>query len=105
MARTKSGEAEEKWRPHLEAWESSGLSLRAYALREGLNVGSLASWKRRLRPAGASPTSFVPVVVDPVSTRRPDGLELVVGDGMVLRIPPDFDETTLARVVRALGAR
>jgi len=105
MARTKRGEAEKKWRPHVEAWESSGLSLRAYALREGIGVGNLSSWKRQLRPAREARTSFVPVVVDPGPTRRADGLELVVGNGMVLRIPADFDEATLARVIRAVGAR
>jgi hypothetical protein len=106
MARTKRGEAEKKWRPHVEAWKSSGLSLRAYALREGLGVGNLAAWKRRLQSAGQSPTSFAPVVVEPSSARRSETMELVVGDAMVLRIPVDFDETTLARVVRALqGAR
>ena len=104
MARTKRGEAEKKWRAHVEAWESSGLSLRAYALREGLGVGNLAAWKRRLRPAGVARTSFVPVIVEgPV--RRAEGLELVLGDGLVLRIPAGFDEDTLARVIRALGAR
>src|SRR6185312_10252282 len=102
MARTKSGEAEKKWRPHLEAWESSGLSLRAYALREGLNVGSLASWKHRLRPAAPEVTSFTPVVIDGGGAKQAErALELVIGDGMVLRIPSDFDEATLARVVRA----
>ena len=105
MARTKRGEAEKKWRPHVEAWESSGLSVRAYAQREGLAIESLASWKRRLRPAGGAQTSFVPIVVEPGPMRRAEALELVVGNDMVLRIPADFDEATLARVVRALGAR
>jgi hypothetical protein len=41
MARTRKGEAAKKWSAHLEAWETSGVSLSAFAKREGLNVRSL----------------------------------------------------------------
>jgi len=104
MARSKRGEAEKKWRAHVEAWASSGLSVRAFALREGLNVGSLSAWRRRLEAARAEAPSFMPVVLAASASRRSEALELVVGEGLVLRIPADFDEATLARVVRALGA-
>lgn len=104
MARSKRGEAEKKWRAHVETWATSGLSVRAFALREGLNVGSLSAWRRRLKPEVASTPSFMPVVLAASTSRRPEALELVVGDNLVLRIPADFDEATLARVVRALGA-
>jgi transposase len=104
MARSKKGEAEKKWRGVLESWDGSGLSLRAFAIREGLNVGSLCAWRRRLSPDGATSTSFVPVVVSDSATRSTEGFEVVLRDGMALRIPPDFDEATLARLLRALGA-
>ncbi len=104
MARSTRGEAEKKWRAHVEAWASSGLSVRAFALREGLNVGSLSAWRRRLQSAGEEAPSFIPVVLGASASRRPEALELVVGEGPVLRIPAEFDEATLARVVRALGA-
>jgi hypothetical protein len=104
MSRTKSGEAEKKWRTILESWDASGLSLRAFAIREGLNIGSTCAWKKRLRPDPPTVTSFVPVVVSDGASRRTEGFELTLGDRMALRIPSDFDEATLTRLVRALGA-
>jgi hypothetical protein len=37
------------------------------------------------------------------SSTQQGAFELVVRDGMSLRIPADFDETTLARLVSLLG--
>jgi hypothetical protein len=105
MARGKSIEVEKKWRARLEALEASGLTARAFAIREGLNVGGLCAWRRKLRGDVATPaTSFTPVVVRDEAPRRRDGFELVIADGLALRIPSDFDEATLSRIVRALGA-
>lgn len=104
MARTKSGEAERKWRERVEACEASGLTVAAFARREGLNAQSLWTWRRRLRGAAETTTSFVPVVVRETAPVSSDAFELVLRDGAVLRIPTDFDEFTLGRLVRALGA-
>ena len=78
--------------------------LRAFAIPEGLNIGSVCAWKKRLRPDPATVTSFVPVVVSESASRHTDGFELTLGDGMALRIPSDFDGAALTRLVRALGA-
>lgn len=107
MARSKSGEAARKWGGHLEAWKTSDLSLSAYAKREGLNVRSLYRWKTLLRGAAGvvvSAPTFVPVVVTESEPVDRGAFELTVAGGMSLRIPSDFDEVTLARIVRALGA-
>lgn len=104
MARTKSGEADRKWRARVEACETSGLSVAAFSRREGFSAQSLWAWKRRLREGGEATTSFVPVLVsEPAPTSR-EAFELVLREGAVLRIPADFDEVTLGRLVRALGA-
>jgi hypothetical protein len=104
MARTKKGEAARKWGAHLEAWDTSGVSLSAFATREGLNVRSLYRWKTVLRGAPPREMSFAPVVVTGGPSPRREGFELALPDGVVLRIPSDFDEATLGRIVRALGA-
>jgi transposase len=104
MARTKTGEAELKWRAQVEACETSGLTVAAFARREGLSAQSLSMWKRRLRAGAEATTSFVPVVVRDAAPVSRGAFELVLREGAVLRIPPDFDEATLSRLVRALGA-
>jgi hypothetical protein len=102
MGRRVAGEAEAEWRGRLEAWDGSGLSLRAFALREGLKPYTLWTWKKRLRGTTPAATGFAAVVVDRVSEPRGSAFELVV-QGMSLRIPADFDEASLARLVSLLG--
>jgi hypothetical protein len=86
----------------LEAWDASGLTLRAYALREGLNSHTAWRWKKRLRGTTPAATSFASVVVEHASGRGAP-FELVTATGLSLRIPADFDEAALARLVALLG--
>ena len=87
----------------LEAWDASGMSLRAFAVREGLKPHTLWLWKKRLRGATAVTTSFASVVVGGASASSGRAFELVVRGGMSLRIPADFDEAALARLLAVLG--
>jgi|HubBroStandDraft_1064217.scaffolds.fasta_scaffold26143_3 hypothetical protein len=103
MGRRRAGEAEAEWRLRLEAWDASGLSLRAFALREQLCLHSLCRWKKRLRGATPAMGAFARVVVERVSTTPAGSFELLVREGMSLRIPADFDEGSLARLVSLLG--
>jgi hypothetical protein len=103
---TKTTEA--KWRALIEAQEKSGLTARAFAESRGITVTTMYWWRsqlRRRRPA----TELVPVdVVDDqgvVISGRGVGhadYELQLDGPMTLRIPGDFDESDLRRLVRAL---
>ena len=56
--------------------------------------------------AGDRVPALLPVVVAQAGATAPSSsapLEIVLPDGAVVRVPPSFDEATLARVVRALG--
>ncbi|WP_434044034.1 MULTISPECIES: IS66 family insertion sequence element accessory protein TnpA [Sorangium] len=103
------------WRDRVARWHKSGHSARVFAEQEGLNAGTLYSWSRRLgmkrseyrqRSEKATLPALLPVVVAaPAATTPSPGaaLEIVFPDGAVVRVPPTFDDDTLARVVRALG--
>src|SRR4051812_47448860 len=91
-------EVEAKWRARLQAWQASGLGAREFGAREGLNVGSLWAWKRRLG-AELKPAANVPKMVPVVVTRTPkpttgqrEVLELVLANGHSIRVPAHFDE-------------
>jgi hypothetical protein len=73
----------------------SGLTLKAFAAREGVPYTTLWWWRRRL----ASTPRLVPVRVQP--TQRAS-VEIVVGD-VVVRVA-DADEGAIVRLVRALGS-
>ncbi|WP_438024610.1 IS66 family insertion sequence element accessory protein TnpA [Sorangium sp. So ce233] len=96
-------------------WHKSGHSARVFAEQEGINAGTLYSWSRRLgmkrsefrqRSERAPLPALLPVVVAPsgaAASLPGAALEIVLPDGAVVRVPPTFDEDTLARVVRTLG--
>ena len=79
------------------------MTLRAYAVREGLDPHTAWRWKKRLRGTTPAATGFATVVVEHASAVCGAPFELVTRSGMSLRIPADFDEAALARLVALLG--
>jgi transposase len=116
-----------KW---VERWKDSGLTAKEFAAEAGLTASALYNWSSQLSAAkrkragrgsenteqpmrseglcraetrSAMPTPhFVELPVAAVS-QTPLMLELLFGE-ICVRVPSGFDEVTLTRVVRALGA-
>jgi hypothetical protein len=111
------------WKQRIGDWQRSGLSAPTYAAKHGLRVGALYRWKQRLsRYAEASAPRFVELtvhrptgvaVVEPALSARmlslgaPEQkpLEVVLGDGLRVRVPDGFSSETLRRVVDTLERR
>jgi len=115
-------ETQELWSKRVERWKDSGLTAAEYAREMGLNPHTLTYWKWRLKAQGGSPdkhpakkeapvqAGFVEVVMPPLEpaaeqSAPAEPLELLLGGGLMLRIPVHFDETALRRVVATLGGR
>ncbi len=97
------------WQMAIDAWQSSGLSVRQFCKQEGLSEPSFYLWRKRLKKSSdpkpdhrmdCSPESFIQVSL-------PDGfaggMELVLSSGHTLRIPVGVDRKTLTAVLLALG--
>lgn len=95
----------------LFAQKQSGLTVRAFATREGLDVQRLERWRRRLAEVA------VPVfeeVTPPVAAAAPgddvdhgvtvqrERFEIVLREGRVLRVPDSFDASSLRRLLEVL---
>ena len=101
---------EQHWRQLLERWQHSGLSVRAFCRRHRLAEPTFYAWRRTLRegdcPAngsqGPGAVTFLPVHVQHDHTDQPPSLELVLGGGRQVRIPPGFDPTTLRALLSVL---
>jgi hypothetical protein len=65
-----------------------------------VHAGSLWAWKRRFEPE--APLKLVPVVVRHGTARSVSTLELVVNGRYAVRLPPDFEETALVRLLAVL---
>jgi transposase len=104
----RSSSKERFWHRMVRQWRTSGLSVRAFCVEQGLSEPSFYSWRRTLAEREATAVAFVPVTVTPerrVATET-DGsagpLELVLDRGRRLRIGPGFDGPTLTRLLALL---
>ncbi|MDC0716142.1 IS66 family insertion sequence element accessory protein TnpB [Nannocystis bainbridge] len=89
---------QERWRAHVDAWKSSGLSSRAYAAKAGVNQRTLTWWKSKLASAGATEQLAAPAADAGV-------IELDVGGVHVqVRGRVEAEALALARARRAGGA-
>lgn len=86
-------------RAALAALASSGLSLSAFARREGLDTQRLRMWSRRLGMASAQPRTLSFVEVQPRAAER---VEILLRSGVTLRVVDTIDLVTLRRLVAAL---
>jgi transposase-like protein len=95
---------EQEARAALAALERSGMSVREFAAKHGLDPQRLWSWRRRV--AGGDRTTFQELIVRPAAASAAGGgeaFEVVFGSGVVVRVPPSFESAALVRLVEALA--
>src|SRR5271165_7026430 len=90
--RTRDEQKERQWRRWIEQWQTSGLS-----------VSDFYAWRRTLHQRAADTPAFVAVQVVADTTPAPaTALEVVLGDGRIVRVAPGFDAATLRRLLALL---
>jgi transposase-like protein len=92
-------ERERFWREAVAGHRKSGLSVRAFCRQRGLSEPNFYAWRRQLeeRDGVQRPAKFVPVEV--VSEAM---IEVVLRNGVVVRLPASSEPNTVARLVSAL---
>lgn len=108
-----------QWLEHVRAWRASGVSRSQYAAKAGLSPQTLGwyAWrfeadgeeldvprKPRRRGKAIDLAPGMPVVEITALPTSAAPLELEVA-GVTVRLPTDFDATTLTRVLDVLEAR
>jgi hypothetical protein len=90
----------------IEAWRQSGLSFAAFGRQSGINVRRLARWARRVAPAAAAPVRFHPARIRPATGPSAGNvIEVLLGDGTLIRVGPGFAAADLGRVLDVLKER
>ncbi len=115
MARRRNVAKEQRWRQVLEAWQQSGLSVRAFCAQHQVSEPSFYTWKRNLQPRDQQPIPPVPAATDAaanplptfapvrlVGEPAPALLELALPSGHRLRVPAGFDPATLRQLLAVL---
>jgi hypothetical protein len=90
----------------VQRWQQSGLTAEQHGRREGLDPRQLRWWKwslqkRAATAEGASVTSFLPVRVVAAPTAAPSAIEIVLGNGRLVRVLGPVDPDLLAAVLEA----
>ena len=108
----RGGEKSAYWRTAIRRREASGQSVRAFCLSEGVKESAYYHWRRELarrdaesqtqNSAAGSEATFVPVkLVDDRNCAAP--VEIVVGNGYVIRVSEAATTDHVRRVLRAVG--
>lgn len=95
-------ERRRQWKEAVDRWRESGLSMRAFAAREGLSAQALRYWRHRF--AEEPEVEFAPVkVVEPVVPRSAASeapvFDVRFGDSTGIGVPAGFDEAELRRLI------
>ena len=100
--RPQSSDKEQFWRDMLLLWQTSGQTIRAFCQAQRLSEPSFYAWRRRIfAQRERQQPAFVPVRVTPTPTASIP-IELVLGGGRVVRVPPGFDADTLRNLLAVL---
>ena len=87
----------------LAAYDHSGLTQKAFAQREGVNVHTFVSWLQQRRRARGPTATTAPVEFTelPWSGARSPGLEVVLPDGAAVRGTVAAEVAALVRLLRS----
>ena len=89
-----------QWTKWMRTWERSGQTRTAFCRSRGLNLPTFDYWRRVLR---ATSTELVPVVVAGSSQVTP-AIEVVLPDGICVRVPAGCDVAQVGALVSVLRA-
>jgi transposase len=102
MSKARDPRREQFWRNAIAGWKKSGQCIRGYCSERQLSEASFHGWRRELakRDRSAPPDlKFLPVHV-----RAQAIVEVVLPNGLVVRVPAGACATTVAVLVAALRA-
>lgn len=86
-----------KWGKLLKEQSLSGLSAEAWCRREGIKKHQYYYWRSRLKKPAGDEGRFVEL-----SSNEP--LELLVGNKLRIRVPLNFEKSSLKRLLEVLDA-
>lgn len=91
------------WEGHIQAWQASGSTQAHYCREHQLALASFGYWRRKLKAAKPSAAKGLIPILGPAVANRPV-IEIALGSGLTLRIPPEVQASQVAAWVQALRA-
>ena len=97
-----------EWARRVAEWRRSGLPAPEFCRRRGGSAKTLRWWAWRLAATAAEATGLVAVEVERprnAEAGRGGAFEVQLGNGVVVRVGPSFDELALGRLLDCLVER
>lgn len=85
-------------------WERSGLTMNEFCQRRGLNASTLGWWRRRLRGREEGNKAVELVEIRPSGTAAERAVEIVLANGIRLRVPVGFERRSLEEILAVVRA-
>jgi len=90
------------WQHHLEQWQQSGLSQRAYCREHHLKPHRFYYWRRRiLKPQPK--VSFLPVTLPVDNPRQPQLVRILMPNGYAIELEGSAEPQQLERLVKMVA--
>jgi hypothetical protein len=91
------------WEYHLERWQQSGLSQRAYCMEHELKSHQFYYWRRRIQKPH-SDVSFLPVMLPEGSVGHNHTVRILMPNGCVIEMEGWQEPTQLEQLVSMVAA-
>lgn len=94
-----SQQRREFWETHIEQWQASGLSQRAYCLKHDLIIHRFYDWRRRIKPGDNNRVSFLPVSLTGGASFNQPSVRIHTPNGYTIEIGNQTGSTEIDRLV------
>ncbi len=92
------------WRTHIDQWEASGLSQRAYCVQHDLILHRFYNWRRRIKSDKNSRVSFLPVSLAGNASFCKPSVRIHTPNGYTIEIGGQLDSTEVNRLIAMVAA-
>ena len=92
------------WQTHIEQWQASGLSQRAYCIQHGLIIHRFYDWRRRFKSVENNRVSFLPVSLTGGASPSQPSVCIHTPNGYTIEIRNQIGSTEIDRLI-AMVAR
>jgi transposase-like protein len=91
------------WEHHLERWQQSGLSQRAYCRKHQLKPHQFYYWRRRIRKPQTQ-VSFLPVTLPADTPQQSHLVRILMPNGCAMELEGRAESEQLERLVNIVAA-
>lgn len=85
-------------------WERSGLTMNEFCQGRGINPSTLGWWRRELRRRGERKQAVELVEIRPTGSDAERAVEVVLANGIRLRVPAGFEGRWLEEILAVVRA-